>query len=571
MASSNLLDTKTFTLNEILGNGKIYYVPQFQRDYSWEQDNLDDLWNDLLNTYTRGDAHYMGSIVLQIKLDTNEKQYWIIDGQQRFTTLSLLALAIINKIKNLANDGIEKEGNTERADLLMKQYIGQKDPSSLHYSSKLFLNENNDGFYQQRLLTFREPVNYSKLIDSDKLLWEAYQFFIKNVNDLFAKETSGEIISAFLTRTIGELFKFIQITVEDELNAYTVFETLNSRGVELTSTDLLKNYLFSLVAKSQNDLQAVKLQWQKIINSIGLKDFPVFLRYYLNATSSLVTKDQLFKSIKRIVTKDQEVLDLLDHLEKYAYTYNALFDSEDELWQNDKQVKEDIASLKLFRVTVCHPLLMSVYDKLDFSEFKKILHGIMIISFRYNVIGKLQTNELEKTYSKTANKVFKGTLAKSEAVLEDLKEIYLTDDTFRSYFELKSFNTTNSQQKKIARYILYKIEAQLDNGIKTDYTIDDGTIEHILPENMNDHWKQYFSEEGHSQVVFMLGNLTLLEPKLNSKEAGQNSFAKKLEVYSKSQYALSNSLKAEEWSIKMIKHRQSSLGKTAAGIWKINV
>ena len=57
MATTNLLDTKTFTLNEILGNGKIYYVPQFQRDYSWEQDHLDDLWNDLLNTYTRNDAH----------------------------------------------------------------------------------------------------------------------------------------------------------------------------------------------------------------------------------------------------------------------------------------------------------------------------------------------------------------------------------------------------------------------------------------------------------------------------------------------------------------------------------
>jgi uncharacterized protein with ParB-like and HNH nuclease domain len=569
MASTNLLDTKTFTLNEILGNGKIYYVPQFQRDYSWEQDNLDDLWNDLLNTYKKGDAHYMGSIVLQIKTDTNEKQFWIIDGQQRFTTLSILALAIINKIKNLANDGIEKEGNTERADLLMKQYIGQKDPSSLHYSSKLFLNENNDGFYQQRLLTFREPVNYSKLIDSDKLLWDAYQFFIKNINELFEKETSGEVISAFLTRTIGELFKFIQITVEDELNAYTVFETLNSRGIELTSTDLLKNYLFSLVSKSQNDLQAVKLQWQKIINSIGLKDFPVFLRYYLNATTSLVTKDQLFKSIKRIVIKDQDVLDLLDHLEKYAYTYNALFDSEDDLWKNDSQVKEDIASLKLFRVTLCHSLLMSAYDKFDFNEFKKVLHSVMVISFRYNVIGKLQTNELEKKYSKIANRVFKEESKRFQDILDDLKEIYLTDDTFKSYFELKSFNTTNSQQKKIARYILYKIEAQLNDGIRTDYSIDDGTIEHILPENMNDIWKEYFSEEEHSQVVYMLGNLTLLEPKLNFKEAGQNSFTKKFEVYAKSKYALSNSIKAEEWSIKMIKHRQSGLGKTASGIWKI--
>lgn len=81
MATSNLLDTKTLTLNEILGNGKIYFVPQFQRDYSWEQDHLDDLWNDLLQVYQTNDAHYMGSIVLQIKDDPGLKQFWIIDGQ----------------------------------------------------------------------------------------------------------------------------------------------------------------------------------------------------------------------------------------------------------------------------------------------------------------------------------------------------------------------------------------------------------------------------------------------------------------------------------------------------------
>ena len=149
MASTNLLDTKTLTLNEILGNGKIYFVPQFQRDYSWEQDNLDDLWADLLNIYqTSGEAHYMGSIVLQVKGEPGDKQFWIIDGQQRFTTLSLLTLAIINKLTLLSDSGIDADANRERADLVMKQYMGQKDPSSLLYSSKLFLNENNDGFYQ---------------------------------------------------------------------------------------------------------------------------------------------------------------------------------------------------------------------------------------------------------------------------------------------------------------------------------------------------------------------------------------------------------------------------------------
>ena len=99
--------------------------------------------------------------------------------------------------------------------------------------------------------------------------------------------------------------------------------------------------------------------------------------------------------------------------------------------------------------------------------------------------------------------------------------------------------------------------------------LDDGTIEHILPENMTDQWKQIFSEEEHNQIVYMLGNLSLLEPKLNNKEAGQKTFNQKKGVYAQSKYTLSNSIKAEEWSIQMIKHRQAGLGKTAAGIWKI--
>jgi hypothetical protein len=219
-------------------------------------------------------------------------------------------------------------------------------------------------------------------------------------------------------------------------------------------------------------------------------------------------------------------------------------------------------------VTLCHPLLMVAYEKFEFNEFKKLLHGIMVISFRYNVIGKMQTNEMDKAYNKTAIKVYKNEIDTSNAALNDLKDLYLSDDEFRSYFELKSFSTANNQQKKIARYILYKIESQQENGIKTDSLIDDGSIEHILPENMNNHWNEIFNEDDHLRMVYMLGNLTLLEPKLNNREAGQKSFEDKKIIYQKSRYALSKQITGSEWNIQMIKHRQASLAKTAAGIWR---
>jgi uncharacterized protein with ParB-like and HNH nuclease domain len=554
------------TFNEILGNGKTYKVPLFQRDYSWEEDNWNDLWHDLMNAHQRDEAHYMGAIVLQIAGDERAKTFWIINGQQRLTTLNILTLAIIKNIRELANQGIDATKNEERAQLLMT-YIGQKNPASLLYSSKLFLNENNDGFYQRHLVNLRKPVG--RLNDSEKLLWSAFEFYEKRVKDAFGEQKNGEEMANFLYKTVGESLKFIQITVIEELNAYAVFETLNSRGIDLTATDLLKNFLFMLVSKSPSDLQLVKEQWKKIIATIGLDDFPLFLRHFINTRRDLVSKDQLFKAIKQLVTNDQDVIDLLNELEEYALIYTALENPQDDLWKTDKETREDIAALRLFSVSVFQPLLMIVYKKWAFEDFKKVLKAVVSISFRYNTIAKLQTKDMERTYNKVAVRVFKDELTTNLTVIQHLKPIYLPDNTFRKYFELASFNPRNAQQKKVLRYILYKIEAQMPNGIKADYELDDGTIEHILPDSHSEDWRTAFSDDEHEKMVYLIGNLTLLEPSKNNKEAAQKQFNDKKAIYATSRYAVTNSITVNDWTPKTIEHRQQGLAKTAAGIWRV--
>jgi hypothetical protein len=565
MATLNLLDTKTVNLNEVLGNGKIYRVPQFQRDYSWDQDNWEDLWSDISIVKTSGNPHYMGSVVLQ---NDGSKEYLIIDGQQRFTTLSILTLAFIDKIQKLANAGIEADANKERVNILMRQYIGQKDPASLRYSSKLFLNENNDGFYQQRLLEFKAPIVVSKLSDSERLMWEAYLFFQKNIEKDF-KADSGEDLANVLNKIIGDFLMFIQITVQDELNAYTVFETLNSRGVDLTSTDLLKNFLFSLVAKSKTDLNHVKGQWKKIIDAVGLKDFPVFLRYYLQATKQMVTKESLFKVVKQYVKVNSDVFDLLDHLEKYAYTYIALGAPDDELWTIDKELRNYINALKLFRVTQWKPLAMVAYEKLPFTEFKKLIFSIVAISYRYNLIARLQTNEMEKVYSKAAINLFRNPHPAYGSALNDVKSLYLNDDEFKNYFQLKQFKTSNSVDKKQLRYTLYKLEGQEAGGSLYDFESDDGTIEHILPESYPESWREFFSEDEYERNIYLLGNLTLLEPSKNNKEAANGDFEHKKAIYATSKYALTKLLTQNSWTPNTVKQRQAQMAKIATSIWKI--
>lgn len=566
MGATNLLDTKTVTLNEVLGNGKKMQVPLFQRDYSWDEDNWEDLWNDILSSEQTGSVHYMGSVVLQ---NIDGKNYYIIDGQQRFATLSILILALINKIRILADNDVDKEANRERVEILMNQYIGQKDPTSLRYSSKLSLNENNDAFYQQRLVAFKEPVNRMKLSDSEKLLWNAYLFFSKVIDEQFKQDLSGERIAYFLNDIVGERLMFIQIVVENELNAYTVFETLNSRGLELTSTDLLKNYLFSLVAKSETDLRQVRAQWKKIIDIVGLKAFPIFLRQYLNTRMNLISKEYLFKAVKQMVQDGEQVFALLDELEKNAYVYIALFTPDDVLWENDKEIREDIRALTLFRVTQCNSLLMIAYDKLSVADFKKVLRAIVSLSFRYNVIAKLQTNDMEKVYNRASVRIFKSEDITVRQILEDIRPIYLNDEDFKRYFEHKVMNTNNSATRKLVRYILYKVEAALPNGLHADFEIDTGTIEHILPEAYTEDWSADFSEEEAENYRYRLGNLTLLESKKNNREAAAKSFEEKKEIYANSQYALSRKIEASEWTPKMIHHRQARIASVACGIWKI--
>ncbi len=566
MGATNLLDTKTVTLNEVLGNGKKMQVPLFQRDYSWDEDNWEDLWNDILSSEQTGSVHYMGSVVLQ---NIDGKNYYIIDGQQRFATLSILILALINKIRTLADNDVDKEANRERVEILMNQYIGQKDPTSLRYSSKLSLNENNDAFYQQRLVAFKEPVNRMKLSDSEKLLWNAYLFFSKVIDEQFKQDLSGERIAYFLNDIVGERLMFIQIVVENELNAYTVFETLNSRGLELTSTDLLKNYLFSLVAKSETDLRQVRAQWKKIIDIVGLKAFPIFLRQYLNTRMNLISKEYLFKAVKQMVQDGEQVFALLDELEKNAYVYIALFTPDDVLWENDKEIREDIRALTLFRVTQCNSLLMIAYDKLSVADFKKVLRAIVSLSFRYNVIAKLQTNDMEKVYNRASVRIFKSEDITVRQILEDIRPIYLNDEDFKRYFEHKVMNTNNSATRKLVRYILYKVEAALPNGLHADFEIDTGTIEHILPEAYTEDWSADFSEEEAENYRYRLGNLTLLESKKNNREAAAKSFEEKKEIYANSQYALSRKIEASEWTPKMIHHRQARIASVACGIWKI--
>jgi Protein of unknown function DUF262/Protein of unknown function (DUF1524) len=561
MADKNLMTPSTTSFSGLLTNGVQYKVPIFQRDYSWSTDNWIDLWEDIKIVLETGKDHYMGAVVLQ---KTGDKQFLVIDGQQRFTTLSLVALAVIKKIQNLISNDIEPTENRERIDELRRSFLGQKDPSSLLHSSKLFLNENNDSFYQRHMLQLIAPHNVRTLNDSDKLLWKGFTFFCEKIEERFPSATGADL-ATFLSRSIGDKTMFIKIEVEDELSAYTLFETLNYRGVDLTVTDLLKNYLFSLI--SPTDLNIAKDIWKKISSSVGIDKFPVFLRHYWISRHKIVRQEQLFKTIRSEIKTNQNVFDLLYNLERNAEVYLALQDPHSIFWVGNRERIKRVKEMKLFGVKQQLPLLMVANSKFSDQEFDKLLRDITVLSFRYNVVGGKQANKMEEAYNTVSQKIFNNEITSAQVAFNIYRELYISDSDFKNdlaSLELYSYG----KSKKLAKYILVELENNYIQGGELDFETVAGTIEHILPEDPSDTWDLSFPQNIQKNFTYRLGNYTLLENHLN-RDCATLSFDLKIGFYNRSTYRMTSSIEFNDWNPSSIESRQTDFAKRATSIWRI--
>lgn len=565
MARNNLLDTRTANFSELISNGRIYRVPTYQRDYSWKEDNWEDLWLDILASHQTKESHYMGAIVL--KGAQTEGTLTIIDGQQRLATLSVLAIAIIEKINALVKRDIDPIDNQDRQNILRRTFLGDKDPGSLRYSSKLFLNENNDNFYQGNLINLRAPKSLRSLRTSNQLLWQAFRYFSEQLESLPEIVEDGVLLSDFLTETVARKLLFIQINVEDEINAYVVFETLNSRGVELSATDLLKNYIFSQF-KGEADLVAAQREWQEITRTVGMEKFPEFLKYFLSMTRKRVRSNQLFKLTKSQVRNAEQAFKLLEQLHELSGLYVALGNPNDNFWldfPNSSKIMSHIDELKLFKTKQVYPVLFSAYQALDAQTFEQLLKLVTVVSFRYTVVGGLNPNDLETQYNTLANQISAGKIRTARAAFSLISSaLYVNDEKFVQDFSFLSL--ANKQKKSLVKYILVKLEK---DESKIDVKEDGFTIEHILPQNPDETWRQNFREDEIDEAIYRLGNMTPLERSLNSK-VDIAPYEKKKQSYQHSAYKITQNIQAEEWTMSSIFRRQQSMAERAVHIWRID-
>ncbi len=585
-------ETTTVRATDIFANAKTYKVPLYQRNYAWTEEQWEVLWEDLWYIHTGQESfHYMGPLLFQTD-ETTTDRFFIIDGQQRLATLVLLALAAIHKFEAWAQQASsenERRENEERAEIFRRRFIGEKEPTALYYRSRLELNKTDNPFFQELLSDryVKRPPIRARLPESHTRLYDCYRFFARKLADTFQ---SPRAVAEFLDRSVSQGLLFTRILVADDANAYLIFETLNARGIELAPNDLIKNYIFAIFAREgvpETDISLLISKWDRMLEALGSREFTHFLRAYINShVTPVVRQERIFRYVKTHITNREAAQQFVEDVSEKADLYLALRHPADEFWNpwpDHGRLRSFLTSLRLFSVRQHLPLLFSLYDainegRFDNHVFTDLLRDIVVIAFRYNVVGKRNPNVMEKVYNAVATALRDGQLETRPQVREPLREIYLPDNEFEQSFANVSFST--KRHKRLVKYILLLLEAYRRRDTEK-FSLDDPallgqiddsriTVEHVLPQTFTDEWAEAFPAHEHETWVYRLGNLTLLEDTLN-REAANLSFEEKREIYQKSRFRLAQDVaRYERWTPETILRRQQELAGDAVRVWRLD-
>lgn len=537
------------------------YVPKYQRSYAWKDQNITDLFQDLSTAISDGSKEYfLGSIVISFKID---KRPEVIDGQQRLAT-SLILIAAIRDYFYLAKD-------TTRSTEIEKDYLKKTNLETLESIPKLFLNDADNDYFCKRILSSPGHVDRKvvPLKESHKRIDRAAYLAADHVHKLttLTKEPVKSLVS--LVNFIKDAAKIIFVRVPDDANAFTIFETLNDRGLPLAISDLLKNYLFYMSDNRIDEVQQAWISMTGALESIDSEEIIVtYIRHLWSSKYGTTRERDLYKSIKAKITSKQSAVDFAKELQENARIYSAIINHSHELWSEyGTTSKECISTLNLLGMVQIRPLLLAILSKLELSERKKCLRLLVSVSTRFLIYGGLGSGGIESQYCSRAVDIRADKITTANQLLDAMKEIVPSDTVFHKAFE----NATISKET-LARYYLRALERQKQGDAEPELvpntSEEEITLEHILPEHPSDAWGS-IHEETHKAYYKRMGNLCLLKHKINS-DIGNKGFISKRAYYAESAFQLTLVLsKNDSWTTADIDSRQKVLADLAIKAWPI--
>lgn len=558
------------TLNKLLNTSRQFIVPIFQRNYSWQKSQYEQLWFDILRAskFKEKQNHFIGSIVY-IDMGTpagRPQQLLLIDGQQRLTTISILLCAIKDYVQKF---------NLETKLINLAKIKNQ------------FLY-NSDEIYEDRyklLLNVQDKETYIKLIDNTIFtvnkpatnIIKCYEFFYERIEDFIKQH--GQIDEIY-----AGIFKLSLVSIsldKDSDNPQMIFESMNSTGKDLSQTDLLRNYLLmDLTPEKQTRLY--KTYWKPMEELFGediykndVNKFDYFIRDFLTLKSDtgyICKINNVYENFKRYYLDNNcEKFAVLKDLFTYAKYYACI----DLLQENDDELKLYWQEFKKLDSHVVYPFLLKLYD--DYSrqilikeDFKKILQVVISYLWR-RAICEIPTNSLSKTFATLYQAVDKDDYVNSIIKAFVFKSSY---KRFSSDYEVREkLQTKDIYHFRLRKYLLEALENYYHKE-PIDLNTANYTIEHIMPQNIehNLSWQQMLGEnwqEVHSLYLHTLGNLTITG---YNAEMSNKSFGEKVNGesgFKHSHLKLNESIvQCDVWNKKAIQRRTNILTDIILKIWK---
>ncbi|HNY41555.1 MAG TPA: DUF262 domain-containing HNH endonuclease family protein, partial [Bryobacteraceae bacterium] len=541
-------------------------VPLNQRSYAWKIEHVTELYSDWASAIAEGrEEYFLGSLVVVKVGEATE----VFDGQQRLATTMILVAAV--------RDYFLRHSDEQTARIIEEESLYSRERESHEQQPHFRLNAEDHEFFAHRVLARasdperKAATKETPRRDSHKRIAAAADAAAKHVQNIVqALPASGrsKLLHSWLTY-LEKSVKVILVEVADERTAFTIFETMNDRGLKLSAADLLKNYLFARA--EERKAEAVQ-KWHSltgVLESIdGEEDGIVeYIRFFWIAAHGPTRTKDLYDFIKRDVTNKTKAVRLATDLEATIHHYAAVLTSSHDEWSSYRPgVRAKISTLRQLGVTQIRPLLLAAFPKFSRKEMEKLLDACISWSVR-SLLGGVPSGTLEGYYGRAAYAVTHGTATNVKALSVEMTKIFPDDKRF-----LAAVENVNVANANLARYYLRALQRQADGEKEPQYIPNEGceiTLEHIIPQKPgNNRWKHLTPDQCKANYN-RLGNQVLLTGTINSK-LGNEEFDVKKPALLASDYSLAREAGAHKsWGLDEIGAQQARLAELAVLTWPI--
>lgn len=546
-------------------------VPPNQREYSWTKDNVDDLYRDIADAIAdHKSIYFLGTVVLATPDDQNPE---VVDGQQRLATTTILLAAM--------RDFMLENNDPEFAQHIEVTYLFRFDRKTRETVSKLVLNVDDNQYFKDRILM--RPTSPERMQCATPS--QASHHLLKQAAEMAAERvrTITQGYSNIQSR-LNEWLDYLQdrvivivLRALSDMDAFTMFETLNDRGLPTTQADLLKNYLLKQVGDvSMAEAQTKWSAMRTSLEPLGIDDVVVtYLRHLTLAIYGPSQEKGFYERLQKDVHGKSKSLAFLDSLARYADDYAALLTPSHSKWNTyTPKTRSSLETIKQFQVAQIRPLMLAVAQHFSTDEADKAFRAFLCWSVRFLIVGGGRGQRLEDAYAEQAYKVTTGVAVTIKDIRSNLvsSSVLPNDNVFET-----SFANATVSKNQLARYYLRALEATVKNETKYPEVmpVEDSTVvnlEHIMPYSISAEW-QHITPEIATAYGNRIGNMVLMNAKKNAL-IGNSGFQTKHKAFKESTIMLTSEVSEKNksdilWGPNEIKQRQERLAQIAVKTWPL--